>query len=140
MFYYISVDPGIKTLRHKFLVSLPVIFFFLLCSYGLFELRDTYRLTHWKNSLTKEENIELLRLTCTELLSKDMRFDDNSASFTYRKSRWKITYEIHLFADTHLIAINVKSIDIFDGGIIDFGMSKRMRNRVLKFMKEKVSR
>lgn|SRR5690554_1595950 len=140
MLYSILTDTNIKIIGNKTFQFFGFVFLFLFGAYGLFVLRKTYKLTYWKNDLTKEENIVLLSLTCSELLKRDIKLDDNVVHFLYKKSWWRIPYEIHLFAENNLIAINVEGLDLYDGGFIDFGMSKRTRNRILNLMKEKASR
>ena len=118
-----------------FLIS---IFTFLLVFgvYGLFVLRKKFKLTYWRNSFTKEENLALFHATCSELVQADIQLDDNSAHFMYRKKWWMMPHEVFLFADQNLIAINVEP---FGNGFIDFGASKRTQNRILNLMKERVS-
>lgn len=140
MLYSISTGTNIKFSGNKTFHFLGFTFFLLLGIYGLFVLRKTYKLTYWKNDLTKEENIAVLNLTCSELLNNDIKLDDNNAYFVYRKSWWRMAYEVHLFADDNLIAVNVEGLDTYDGGFIDFGVSKRTRNHILKLIKEKASR
>lgn len=140
MLYSVTTNTNIKITGNKTFHFFAFIFLLLLGIYGLFVLRKTYKLTYWKNELTKEENINLLNLTCSELLKTDIKLNDNNAYFVYRKSWWRKPYEVHLFADNNLIVINVEGLDIYDGGFIDFGASKRTRNRILDLMKEKASR
>lgn len=46
-------------------------------------------------------------------------------------------YEVFLFADKQIIAINVEGLDLSDGGFIDFGASQRTQNKILSLFKEK---
>ena len=112
----------------------------LLGIYGLFVLRNKYRLTIWENSLTKDKNIELLQDAISSLTNSTFQITDNYVHFIYRKSWWRLPYEIHLFADNNLIAINVEGQDNYDGGFIDFGASKRTQNKILKMLTDQASR
>jgi hypothetical protein len=115
------------------------IFLLVLGVYGLFVLRNKFKLTYWANDLTKEENLALLHSAYYELVKTDIQLDDNSAHFMYRRKWWSTLQEIYLFADHNLIAINVEMLDTSDGGFIDFGASQRTRNRILHLMKEKLA-
>src|SRR5690606_23227451 len=113
-------------------------FLLLLGIYGLYVLENTYKLSFCNNELTKEENVEALNLACSELLKTEINLDDNYANFIYKKSWWRMPYEVHLFADNNIIAINVEGIDTYDrSGFIDFGASKRTQNKILNLIKEK---
>ncbi|WP_069658120.1 hypothetical protein [Arcticibacter eurypsychrophilus] len=80
-------------------------------------------------------NIQVLNMACTELLKKPVRLEDNSIQFRYRKSWWRMPYDVHVFAERNLIVINVEAVDTVDGGIIDFGASKRAQNKILNLIK-----
>lgn len=136
MLYSITTDNFKVTGSKAFHLS-GFVLLLLFGVYGLFVLRKTYKLTFWENDLTKEENIALLNSTCSELLNTDIKIEDNDVYFIYRKSWWRMPYEVHIFADTKLIAINVEGFDTYDGGFIDFGASKRTKNKTLGLMKEK---
>lgn len=112
-------------------------FLTLLGIYGLFVLRKKYNLTTWENSLTKEKNKELLQFAYSTLTNSSIQIADNYVHFSYRKSWWRLPYEIHLFADNNLIAINVEGQDNYDGGFVDFGASKRTQNKILKMLIDK---
>lgn len=109
--------------------------FLLLSVYGLFVLTKRYQLEYWKNNLPKEINIELLNRVCTELLRKNIIIEDNYIHFTYSTSWWRMSYDVHLFADENIIVINVVSVSTGDGGFIDFGASKRTQNKILNLIK-----
>ncbi len=111
----------------------------LLSVYGLIILNKNYKLSFWHNELTKEKNIEIINLACSELLKSEIKVDDNYLNFAYRKSWWTMSYEVHLFADNNLIAINVQGIDSYNGGFIDFGASKRTENNILSIIESKAS-
>jgi hypothetical protein len=121
---------------HYFMFS----FLTLLGIYGLFVLRKKYNLTIVENSLTKEKNMELLQFAYSTLTNSTAQISDNYVHFIYRKSWWRLPYEIHLFADNNLIAINVDGQDNYDGGFIDFGASKRTQNKILKMLTDQASR
>ena len=115
-------------------------FLILLGIYGLFVLKKKYNLTIWENNLTKDKNIELIQLAFSTLNNSTIQVTDNYVHFIYRKSWWRLPYEIHLFADNNLIAINVEGQDNYDGGFIDFGASKRTQNKILKLLADQASR
>ncbi len=140
MLFSVSTNTNINFTGNKTFHFVSFIFLLLFGVYGLFVLRKTYKLSCWENNLTKEENIALINSICSELIKTNVKIDDNSTYFIYRKSWWRTPYEVHLFADRNLIVINVEGLDSYDGGFIDFGASKRTQKRILEKMKEKASR
>lgn len=116
------------------------LFLILLGIYGLFVLKTKYKLTIWENGLTKEQNIGLLKYAAEALTKSNVTKVDNYAHFVYKKSWWRLPYEVHLFADNNLIAISAESQDYYDGGFIDFGASKRTQKKILKLLIEQASR
>lgn len=139
MLFSLLSDTNIKFTGDKTIHYIGFVILLLMGIYGLFVLRKTYKLSYWDNNLTKEKNIELINSTCSELLNSTIKLDDNFTYFIYRKSWWRTPYEVQLFADNNIIAINVEGVDTSDGGFIDFGASKRTQNRILNMMKEKAS-
>jgi uncharacterized protein (DUF1499 family) len=117
-----------------FLFSL---FLFSLGTYGLYVLTNTYKLTFWNNSFKRHENVELLNQVCSELQMKIVTLNDNTVFLRYRTKWWKMSYDVHLFADDNLIVINVESVDTYNGGFIDFGASKRTQTKILNLIQEK---
>ena len=90
--------------------------------------------------MTKGKNIELLQFAYSTLTNSTIQIGKNYVHFIYSKSWWRLPYEIHLFADNNLIAINVEGQDNYDGGFIDFGASKRTQNKILKLLVDQASR
>ena len=115
-------------------------FLTLLGIYGLFVLKKKYKLTIWENNLTREKNIELLEIVVSTLTKSTFEANNNYVQFIYKKSWWRLPYEIHLFADNNLIAINVEGQDNYDGGFIDFGASKRTQYKILQMLTDQASR
>ncbi len=112
----------------KFFAGCCFIFFILLCLYGLFILKTKFELTIWKNDLTKQENVESLKLVLEALGISERMLIDNYAYLVYRKHWWSLfVYEIHLFVDEHFIAINVRD---FRGGIFDLGTCRRTEEMI----------
>ena len=124
----------VYSIRDK--LFLTSIFTFLLAVgvYGLLVLRNKYTLTYWRNHRPKEENLALLHSACSELIKSDIQPDDESTYYLYQKDWWVTAYVVYFFADHNLIAINV---DTLGSGLIDFGASRRIQNRILHLMKEK---
>ena len=137
MLYSLATNSIVNFTGNKAFHFFCFISLFLLGIYGLFVLRRKYRLSYWYNDLPKEKNIELLNSVCSELMKSSVTFDDNNAYFVYRKSWWRTPYEVFLFVDKNIIAINVEGLDVKDGGFIDFGASKRTQNKILLLFKEK---
>ena len=114
-------------------------FMIILATYGLVILRSKFKLTLWNNHLTKDKNIELLNFAVLSLAKNMIENTDNYFHFIYKKKWWQTPFEIYLFADQNLIAINVEGIDTNNGGFIDFGRSKKLREEILRLMREKAS-
>jgi hypothetical protein len=115
-------------------------FLTLLGIYGLYVLRKKYKLTIWENVLPKDKNIELLQFLYSTLTNSTIVLSGNYVHFIYKKSWWRLPYEIHLFADNNFIAINVEGKDNYDGGFIDFGASKRIQDKIVKMLTEQAGR
>lgn len=130
------VESADKSFPHAF----GFIFLIVVGVYGLIVLRNKFKLTIWQNGLTKEKNLELIQYATSEMKKTTIEKADNYIYFIYRKAWWRMPYEIHLFADANLIAINVEGQDYGDGGFIDFGASKRTQKGILKLMSEKAYR
>ncbi len=139
MLFSIATDTYLKIVGNKTFHFLAFVILLLFGIYGLYILRKTYKLSYWENNLTKQQNIELLNLTCSVLLKTTINLAENSRYFIYKKSWWRIPFEVHLFADENLIAINVEGLDLYNGGFIDLGASNRTKERILNIMKEKAS-
>ena len=115
------------------LITFFLIFFGL---YGLYILRNRYRLTIWNNSLTKSQNLELLKFIRQSSTKLSDENSENYLHFIYRRKWWRMHYEVHLFADNNIIAINVGWLS---RGFIDFGASERTQKRILNLMKERAN-
>jgi len=81
--------------------------------------------------LTKEQNIEIIHLACSEFL-KCIIPKKNTYFILCNKKWWDNSYQIELFADKNLIAISVQK-----WSITDFGGSKKVQNEILNLIKEK---
>jgi len=104
--------------------------------YGLYNLRNRYRLTIWNNSLSKNQNLELLKFIRQSFTKLSDEKSENYLHFIYRRKWWRMHYEVHIFADNQIIAINVAWLS---RGFIDFGASERTQKRILDLMKERAS-
>lgn len=93
-------------------------FLILLGCYGLFVLRNKYKLTIWENNLPIDRNIYLLQVVTEELNATPTTQGTNYSRFIYRKSWWRLPYEVHLFANDNFIAINVEAQDNYDGVLL----------------------
>jgi hypothetical protein len=99
-------------------------------------LRNRYRLTIWNNSLSKSQNFELLKFIRQSFTKLSDEKSEDYLHFIYRRKWWRMHYEVHLFVDNHIIAINVAWLS---RGFIDFGASERTQKRILDLMKERAS-
>jgi hypothetical protein len=140
MLYSLATNSTIIITGNKTFHFFGFLSLFLFGIYGLFVLRRQYNLSYWHNDLPKEKNLELLNSVCSELMKSSVTLEDNQAYFVYRKSWWRMPYEVFLFADNKIIAINVEGLDLSNGGFIDFGASKRTRNKILLLFKEKAEK
>lgn len=133
----LATNSNSKITGNKTFYYFGFIFLLLLGIYGLFVLRGRYKLSYWHNDLSKEKNLELFNSVCSELMKSSITLYDNQAYFVYRKSWWRMPYEVYLFADKNIIAINVEGLDLSNGGFLDFGASRRTQNKILSLFKEK---
>ena len=140
MLFALLTNSIIRFSGNKLFHSSMFSFLILLGTYGLFVLRSKYKLTVWENNLSMDRNINLMHLVIEQLNKSRVSQATNYIHFTYKKSWWRLPYEVHLFADNNFIAINVEAQDNYDGGFIDFGASKRTQNRILDMLIEEASR
>jgi hypothetical protein len=103
---------------------------------GLYALTKRFKLTYLSNGLTKQENIDLINSIISELIDFTENSQKDNRSYTYKKSWWRLPYEINLYADNNLIAINVEGQD-YQGGFIDFGASDRLKRKIIRMIKKR---
>ncbi len=135
MIYKIGIAKTFKVIGnerfHLFGFGLLV----LLGTTGLLSLIKRFKLTYLSNGLTKQENINLINKIISELIGYNEDSKTDNKSFTYKKKWWRMPYQINLFADNNLIAINVEGQD-YQGGFIDFGASERLKNKIIRMIKK----
>ena len=93
--------------------------------------KSRYKITIWANRSSKQENIEKIKMLLAHLGKQDYELNENHASVFYEVNWWSgVSFKIHLFADTHFIAINVRNIK---GLGFDFGKAKKLRDSLEVF-------
>ncbi|MCL9810065.1 hypothetical protein [Flavobacterium luminosum] len=106
----------------------------ILGTYGLFELRKHYKLTYFENDFSEKENIENV-ISVIKNIAKDSYIqNENTFSFIYQKSWWRIDYKVTIFASENLIAINAEGRGSSDSGFIDFGASKKTERSIIDLL------
>ena len=112
--------------------------FFLVCGLnGLYVLKQSYKVNFLHNEFTQEKNIEILSLACSEFLQRNISFDENYANFFYKRKWYSRRYEVYLFADKNIIALNVREDSLKGEFMTDFGKLKKIRNIIFNLIKEK---
>ena len=110
------------------------IWLLILGIYGLFELRKHYKLTYFKNSFSEKQNIENAIFVIQKIAKGNYTQNENSYSFIYQKSWWRVDYKVTIFADDNLIAINAEGRGSSDSGFIDFGASKKTEQMIANIL------
>jgi hypothetical protein len=127
LFYSFFSGFPVKT-KGNGIIILPI-FFILLGVYGLIVLRKKFKYRTWNNNLPLEQNIELIQRCFRKYSTIKNVPAGNYYRFRYQKNWWRMMYIIHLFADKGFIAISVDAVDTHDGGFIDFGLSKKRKEK-----------
>ena len=116
------------------------IWLLILGTYGLFELRKHYKLTYFENSFSKEQNVENAISVIQNIAKGNYTQNENSYSFIYQKSWWRIDHKVTVFAGENLIAINAEGRGSTNSGFIDFGASKKTELMIANILINNASR
>jgi hypothetical protein len=116
------------------------IWLLILGTYGLFELRKHYKLTYFENSFSEEQNAENVNSVIKKIAKGNYIQNENSFSFVYQKSWWRMDYKVTIFAGENIIAINSEGRGSVDSGFIDFGASKKIEQMIAKLLINNASR
>jgi hypothetical protein len=136
MVYKIGIAKTFQVKGNEQFAILAFSLFILLGVSGLYALTKRFKLTYLSNGLTKQENIDLINSIISELIDFTENSQKDNRSYTYKKSWWRLQYEINLYADNNLIAINVEGQD-YQGGFIDFGASDRLKRKIIRMIKKR---
>ncbi len=134
MIYKIGVEKTFQVKGNERFAILMFSLLVLLGLSGLYALNKRFKLTYITNGLTKQENINLINKVISELIDINEVSKIDHRSYKYKKAWWRLPYEINLFADENLIAINVEGQD-YQGGFIDFGASDRLKNKIIRMLR-----
>ena len=136
MVYKIGIAKTFQVKGNEQFAIFAFSLFILLGVSGLYALTKRFKLTYLSNGLTKQGNIDLINSITSELIDFAENSQKDYRSYTYKKSWWRLPYEINLFADNNLIAINVEGQD-YQGGFIDFGASDRLKKKIIRMIKKR---
>lgn len=100
----------------------------------LFELNKHYKLTHFENGFSEQQNIKNVNTVIQNIAKGNYTQDENSFSFVYQKSWWRTNYKIIIFAGENIIAINAEGIGSSNSGFIDFGASKKIEKKIIDLL------
>jgi hypothetical protein len=93
-----------------------------------------FKLKVIKNNLSKEENTRLINHIISNLLGIEEFSDTDNRQYTYKPKWWEMPFEINLYVSEGLIALNVEVQGYFNGAIIDFGASNRLRKKIVQLI------
>ena len=104
---------------------------FSIVCVSLYKLINKYKITIYKNELPENNKKDIIfailkRLPITKLENKGNYF-----FFTYQKNNWRIDYEIDLLVDNEQIAFMLVGRGFNRGGLIDFGRSKKLKQKLV---------
>jgi len=106
----------------KIFPGIAFLMILFLSLYGLTVLKKKFEFTILENNFTKDENIEIIKFVLVSLNISETSSVSDYAHFRFKDSLWSFFIaDIHLFADNHFIAVNVRD---FRGGFADFGRCK----------------
>lgn len=109
--------------------------------YAIWVLKNRHKVNLWNNSLTKEQNTELLEWLSFQLNKKKPISGSakDHISFIYKKYWLGLSYSIHLFADKNRIAVHADSTRYLSEGMVDLGASRRLENKIIAMMEKQSS-
>lgn len=93
-----------------------------------------YKLTYLENEYSEEKNIENVMSVIPNIAKGSYTKNENTFSFIYQKSWWRMDYKITIFAGENLIAINAEGKGSSDSGFIDFGASKKTERMIIELL------
>lgn len=131
MFYMLFVRiPEINKVQDNSLSFL----IFIVILFGFYTLRVSVNIDKFeilKNQFPKEKNTDIVKEVVLNLSKAEIK--SNYISFTYYKGFFETPYKVYLYADNNFIAINT---NIDRPGIVDFGASKRVQNKIIKSLEK----
>lgn len=107
---------------------------FILILFGFYILRVSVNIDKFeilKNQFSKDQNTNTVKEVVFNLSNTEIK--SNYISFTYYKGFFETPYKVYLYADNNFIAINTY---INRSGIVDFGASKRVQNKIIKSLEK----
>ncbi len=132
--YEIKFQEKNGKILSKNIISLAYLILLLLGIYGFWRIPNLYKFTKVKSNLARIENQELIKKSAKEFKMSILK--ENEEYYHYRYfGKLKNPFDVYFFADENgNILINVQQVD-YNGGYIDFGNSNRVKNKIIKEIK-----
>lgn len=122
-----------KILSKNFLNFSPLILI-IIGIYGFWRIPKLYSLTRVKCKRNRDENELLIEKCAQKFNMKLIEREEEFYSYLY-VGKFRNPFHIYFFAEENEnILLNVQQID-YDGGFIDFGTSNRVKNKIIKEIK-----
>jgi hypothetical protein len=119
----------------KFLVFILPLIFIIAGAYGIWRLRNTYRVQQIDSTESLEKKAQAVEKYLNQLKIERKRQDGNFISFRYR-NKYLTSIDANVYYDNDKILYYAEGADLSGiRGIIDFGISKRATNRIGKYFK-----
>lgn len=121
----------------KKMIRIFIIFLITIGFYGIWRIPQAYIFSQLKCHSTIEDKLKIIEKVNIELKFKNLNVSENSFEFTYL-GLFDNPFLVRIFLNEESFFINVQQIDQ-SGGFIDFGNSKRVKNKITKKILEKIN-
>lgn len=109
---------------------------------GLFLVPNRYKILSVNSLFTIDKNKEIIQELLIQLGEPYCSVTDSFYSFTYKKNWWTIGCQVYLSIDLERFYISVQSRTggYYGGGIIDFGGTEKVRQKIFRCLTDIVGR
>ncbi|MDO5617084.1 MAG: hypothetical protein Q4G16_12880 [Cruoricaptor ignavus] len=115
----------------KSILYLISLIFLLIGIYGFWKIPNLYKFTKIECTNNEIENQKFIKKTAKDLNMTLIEARDNFYHYHYF-GKLRNPFNVYFFTDKNIF-INVKQIDL-NGGYFDFGISKKVRNKIIQKM------
>jgi hypothetical protein len=135
MIYKLKISKTYQPVLNSNLAGIPFLIIIFIGVYFLYIFKYVrFKLKVIKNNLSKEENARLINHIISNLLGIEEFSDADNRHYIYKPKWWELPFEINLYVSEGLIAINIEVQGFFNGAIIDFGASQRLRKKIVQLI------
>ncbi|WP_373709363.1 hypothetical protein [Kaistella sp.] len=133
-YYELKFEEKNGKILSKNILYLSSLILIIIGTYGFWRIPKLYFIKKIKGKSIRNEN-ELLIIKCAQKFKMTLIEKEEEFYSYHYIGKFKNPFHVFLFADENgNILINVQKID-YDGGFIDLGTSRRVKNKIIKEIK-----